>query len=89
MYKLPERRGRGGEVIRAMPERKHSFFGMCSLNGSTLDPPLLQLQEALGFPTPVSQAHNEWKQCACNETRFVAHSLFCHCQLANCAIISR
>ena len=28
MYKLPERRGGGGggEVIRAMPERKHSFF---------------------------------------------------------------
>ena len=25
MYKLPEMRG-GGEVIRAMPERKHSFF---------------------------------------------------------------
>ena len=25
MYKLPERRG-GGGVIRAMPERKHSFF---------------------------------------------------------------
>ena len=25
MYKLPERRG-GGEVIRAMPERKHLFF---------------------------------------------------------------
>ena len=29
MYKLPERRGgggRGGEVIWAMPERKHSFL---------------------------------------------------------------
>ena len=27
MYKLPERRGGGGGgVIRAMPERKHSFF---------------------------------------------------------------
>ena len=26
MYKLPEM-GRGGEVIRAMPERKHSFSG--------------------------------------------------------------
>ena len=27
MYKLPERGGaREGEVIRAMPERKHSFF---------------------------------------------------------------
>ena len=26
MYKLPERGGGGGEVIRAMPERKHSFF---------------------------------------------------------------
>ena len=33
MYKLPERRGGGGGggVIRAMPERKHSFFGRCSL----------------------------------------------------------
>ena len=33
MYKLPER---GGGVIRAMPERKHSFFVRCSLseNGS-------------------------------------------------------
>ena len=29
MYKLPERRG--GGVIRAMPERKHSFFRRCSL----------------------------------------------------------
>ena len=26
MYKLPERGGGGGEVIWAMPERKHSFF---------------------------------------------------------------
>ena len=26
MYKLPERRGGGGEVIWAMPERKHSFL---------------------------------------------------------------
>ena len=26
MYKLPEIGGGGGEVIRAMPERKHSFF---------------------------------------------------------------
>ena len=26
MYKLPERRGGGGEVIRAMPERKHLFL---------------------------------------------------------------
>ena len=34
MYKLPERggRGEGGEVIRAMPERKHSFFRRCSLS---------------------------------------------------------
>ena len=26
MYKLPEMGAGGGEVIRAMPERKHSFF---------------------------------------------------------------
>ena len=26
MYKLPEMGWGGGEVIRAMPERKHSFF---------------------------------------------------------------
>ena len=26
MYKLPERGGGGGEVIWAMPERKHSFL---------------------------------------------------------------
>ena len=26
MYKLPERRGGGGEVIWAMPERKHLFL---------------------------------------------------------------
>ena len=26
MYKLPEKGGGGGEVIRAMPERKHSFL---------------------------------------------------------------
>ena len=32
MYKLPERGGgEEGEVVGAMPERKHSFFGRCSL----------------------------------------------------------
>ena len=46
----------------------------------------LQLREALGFPTCMTQADNEWKQCACNETRFAAHTLFC--QLTNCPIIS-
>ena len=33
MYNLPERGG-GGGIIRAMPERKHSFFRRCSLTNS-------------------------------------------------------
>ena len=37
MYKLPERRGGGGEVIWAMPERKHSFLKEVFPKGTTQD----------------------------------------------------
>ena len=36
MYKLPERRGEGGEVIWAIPERKNLFYVTCSLIFKTI-----------------------------------------------------
>ena len=42
MYKLPERGG-GGEVIWAMPERKHFFYMRCSLRYRVVQSDVLRL----------------------------------------------